>query len=116
MHFIQRVSVNNRGLFANAGIAAAALLALWDVAAARCSDAGSWCMHALSGSRTSSSAHSFQEGSSHHYYQAVPDDMPAEYWVCCPPQSSLLLRKADNRCWVVHPALRVCNTYRAWGS
>lgn len=73
-------ALNNTAIGALAGIAAAALLALWDVAAARCSDAGSWCMHALSGSRTSSSAHSFQEGSSHHYYQAVPDDMPAEYW------------------------------------
>ncbi len=57
------------------------MLALWDLAAVRCSDAGSWCMRAFSGTRTSSSAHSFPDGSSHPYYQAVPDEMPAEYWV-----------------------------------
>ena len=58
--------------------------------------------------------HSFQEGSSHHYYQAVPDDMPAEYWVRLPPESSPLLRKKDHWCWLVHPALRVCNHCRSW--
>jgi len=64
-----------------AGIMAAALLALWDLAADRCSDAGSWCMQAFSGSRTSSSALSMNDASGHYCYQAVPDDTPAEYWV-----------------------------------
>lgn len=66
-----------------AGVIAGALLALWDAAAARCPHAGSWCAQAFSGTRTSSSANSFPDGSSHSYYQAVPDEMPAEYWVRC---------------------------------
>ena len=61
-----------------AGVIAGALLALWDMAAARCSHAGSWCARAFLGTQTSSSANSFPDGSSHAYYQAVPDEMPAE--------------------------------------
>ena len=66
-----------------AGIIAGALLALWDLAAVRCAGAGSWCMRAVSGSLSSSSVHSGPDGASQHYYQAVTDDLPSEYWVCC---------------------------------
>ena len=69
------------GCLLHVGVIAGALLALWDLAAERCSDAGSWCARAFSGTRTSSSANSFPDGSGHQYYQAAPDEMPAEYWV-----------------------------------
>ena len=74
-----------------AGIIAGALLALWDLAAARCARVGFWCVRAVSGSLSSSSVHSGPDGSSQHYYQAVTDDLPSEYWVCCPHPSVPLL-------------------------
>ena len=80
-----------------AGIIAGALLALWDLAAARCAGAGSWCMRAVSGSLSSSSVHSGPDGSSQHYYQAVTEDLPSEYWVRCPHLPLLLVLLPDSR-------------------
>ncbi|CAK0785198.1 hypothetical protein CVIRNUC_008404 [Coccomyxa viridis] len=73
-------ALGNSAFGALAGIVAGALLALWDLAAARCAGAGSWSMRAVSGSLSSSSIHSGPDGGSQHYYQAVTDDLPSEYW------------------------------------
>ena len=79
-----------------AGIAAGALLALWDLAAVRCAGVGSWCMRAVSGSLSSSSVHSGPDGSSQHYYQAVTEDLPSEYWVRSPQLFLLTLLLFSN--------------------
>ena len=61
-------------------------------------------MRAVSGSLSCSSVRSGgPDGSSQHYYQAVTEDLPSEYWVRCPPLSELplLLGIGRSRCiWV----------------
>lgn len=98
-----------------AGIVAGALLALWDLAAARCAGAGSWSMRAVSGSLSSSSIHSGPDGGSQHYYQAVTDDLPSEYWVRCPQPFYVAaasweaqLRQGGPGLGVVHRLLYSC--------